>query len=156
MRPLRYLSPILFNYFYKIYSDYLCPTICNIISYSLNSGTFPQHSGFRRGHSTETALLNVTDVITSTLNTNNCCQLVMLDISSTFDTLDHQIILSRIHLLGVRYITLLCFTSYLSDRSSSVKLYNSLSSPSPMKYGVPIDQYSILYFSLFIYIHYHT
>ena len=25
---------------FKLYSDYLCPTICNIISYSLNSGTF--------------------------------------------------------------------------------------------------------------------
>ena len=26
---------------FKLYSDYLCPTICNIISYSLNSGTVP-------------------------------------------------------------------------------------------------------------------
>ena len=26
---------------FKLYSDYLCPTICNIISYSLNSGIFP-------------------------------------------------------------------------------------------------------------------
>ena len=60
-----------------------------------------QQSGFRRGHFTETALLNVIDVITSTLTTNNCYQLVMLDNSSDFDTLDHHIILSRLHLLGV-------------------------------------------------------
>ena len=26
---------------FKLYSDYICPTICNIISYSLNSGTVP-------------------------------------------------------------------------------------------------------------------
>ena len=26
---------------FKLYSDYLCPTICNIISYSLNSRTVP-------------------------------------------------------------------------------------------------------------------
>ena len=26
---------------FKLYSDYLCPTICNIISYSLNSGNNP-------------------------------------------------------------------------------------------------------------------
>ena len=190
---------------FKLYSDYLCPTICNIISYSLNSGTvpsifkqaiitpilkkpsldpdsllnyrpisqlplvskilervvsrqlisyltannlhIPQQSGFRRGHSTETALLNVIDVITSTLNTKNCCQLVMLDISSAFDTLDHKILLSRLHLLGVRDLALSWFTSYLFDRSSSVKIYNSFSSPSPMKYGVP--QGSVLGPSLF-------
>ena len=190
---------------FKLYSDYLCPTIYDIISYSLNSGTvpsifkqaiitpilkkpsldpesllnyrlisqlplvskilervvsrqlisyltannlhIPQQSGFRREHSTETALLNVIDVITSTLNTKNCSQLVMLDISSTFDTLDHKILLSRLHLLGVRDLALSWFTSYLFDRSSSIKIYNSFSSPSPMKYGVP--QGSVLGPSLF-------
>ena len=109
-----------------------------LISYLIaNNIHIPQQSGFRRGHSTETALLNVIDVITSTLNTKHCCQLVILDISSAFDTLDHKILLSRIHLLVVRDLALSWFTSYLSDRSSSVHIYNSFSSPSPMKYGVP-------------------
>ena len=59
------------------------------------------------GNPTETALLNVIDVITSTLNTTNCRQLVILDISSAFDTLDHQIILSRLYMSVVRDIALL-------------------------------------------------
>ena len=71
----------------------------------------------------------------------------MLDISSAFDTLDHTILLSRLHLLGVRDLAISWFTSYLSDSSSSVKIYNSFSSPSPMKYGVP--QGSVLGPSLF-------
>ena len=54
------------------------------------------------------------------------------------DTLDHKILLSRLHLLGVRDLTLSWFTSYLFDRSSSVQIYNYLSSPSPMKYGIPL------------------
>ena len=61
----------------------------------------------------------------------------MLDISSAFDTLDQQILLSRLHLIGVRALILSWFTSYLSDRSNNVNIYNYLSSPSPMKYGVP-------------------
>ena len=61
----------------------------------------------------------------------------MPNISSIFDTLYHNILLSRIYLHGIRDPALTWFTSYLSDCSSSVKLYNSFSSPSPMKYGVP-------------------
>ena len=61
----------------------------------------------------------------------------MLDISIYFDTVDHIILLSRLHLLGVRDLALSWFASYLSDRSSSVKIYDYFSSPSPMKYSVP-------------------
>ena len=70
----------------------------------------------------------------------------MLDISSAFDTLDQHTILSRLYLLGIRDLALSSFTSYLSDRSSSVK-YNYFSSPSPMKYDVPHG--SVLGHSLF-------
>ena len=79
----------------------------------------------------------------------------MLDISSAFDTLDHTMLLSRLHLLGVIDLALSWFTSYISDRSSCVKIYNSFSSPSPMKYGVP--EGSVLGPSLFsiVYTHYH-
>ena len=76
----------------------------------------------------------------------------MLDISSASDTLDHKMLLSHLHLIGVRDLTLSWFTSYLSDRSSSVKIYNYVSSPSPMKYGVP--QGSVLgpsIFSIYLY-----
>ena len=61
----------------------------------------------------------------------------MMDIASAFVRLDHNILLSRLHMLGVRDLALSWFTSYISARSSGVKIYNSFSSPSPMKYGVP-------------------
>ena len=98
-------------------------------------------------------ILNVIDVITYTINTKNYCQLVMLDISSAFDTLDHNLLLSRLHQLGVRDFALSWFTSYLYNRNSSVKIYNSFSSPSPMKYSVP--QGSVLGPSL-VYIYVYT
>ena len=107
---------------------------------------------FSREYTKETASLNLIDVITSVMYTNNFFQLFMLNISSSFDTLDHQILLSRLHLLGVRDLALYWFTSYLSDRSRSVNIYNSFSSPSPMKYGFP--QGSVIgpsLFSLYLY-----
>ena len=71
----------------------------------------------------------------------------MLDISSDYDTLDQKKLLSHLHLLEIRYLALSWFTSYISDRSSSVNIYHYLSSPSPMQYGVP--QGSVLGPSLF-------
>ena len=71
-----------------------------------NNLHIPQQSGFRGGHSTETEPLNVIDVITSTLNTNNFCLLVMLHIASAFDMLDHKMLLSRLQLLGDKDLAL--------------------------------------------------
>ena len=51
--------------------------------------------------------------------------------------LDHQILLSCLHLLGVRYLALLWFTSYLSDHGSSINIYHYLFSHYPIKYGIP-------------------
>ena len=74
----------------------------------------------------------------------------MLDISSALYTLDHQILLSRLHLLGVRDLS--WFTSYLSDSISSVQIYNSFSSPYPMKYGVHLGSVlGHLLFSIYLY-----
>ena len=101
-----------------------------LISYlTVNNLHIPQQSCFRRGYSTETSLLNVIDVITSTLNHQYYCQLVMLDISNAFDTIPHHILMSHLHLIGVRDLAFSWFTSYLSAHSSSVKIYNYFYSP---------------------------
>ena len=43
----------------------------------------------------------ILDVINYTLNTNNCCQHVMLKISSALDTLGDHPLMIRLPLLGV-------------------------------------------------------
>ena len=47
-------------------------------------------SAYKTGYSTETALLKITDNITINLAQNQSNGVVLLDLSSTFDTLDHQ------------------------------------------------------------------
>ena len=63
---------------------------------------------------------------------------VLLDLSAAFDTIDHQILLSRLQtIFGIRSNVLQWFRSYLLDRNQCVVVNNSASSSSPVMFGVP-------------------
>ena len=64
--------------------------------------------------------------------------LVGLDISSAFDTIDHNILLRWLHgELGVTGTALAWFQSYISNRSQFVKLGRHSSAPVSCTSGVP-------------------
>lgn len=73
-------------------------------------------SGFRKNHSTETALLKVVNDIRTNLD-NKLTVLVLHDLSASFDTLDHQILLNRVgEWFGPSAVVLKWFHSYLCGR----------------------------------------
>ena len=53
-------------------------------------------SGFRAGHSTESALLRVTNDLLLHLDDRKCAALMLLDLSAAFDTIDHDILKDRL------------------------------------------------------------
>ena len=53
---------------------------------------------------------------------------VLIDIFSAFDTLDHNVLIHRLSTIGITAIALNWFTSYISNRSSTVRI-NSHSHP---------------------------
>ncbi len=72
-------------------------------------------SGFRALHSTESALLKVHNDILLTLDSGASAILVLLDLSAAFDTVDHNILISRLeHYAGVRGMALQW--SYLTNK----------------------------------------
>ena len=98
----------------------------------------PMQTAYRTGHSTETALLHVHNDILRAVDEQKAVALVLLDLSAAFDTIDHNIILSRLSkILGVDGIALKWFESYLEGRKQSVVINETLSSPDDVLYGVP-------------------
>jgi hypothetical protein len=95
-------------------------------------------SAYRPGHSTETALLKIASDINLSLDQGDGVLLVLLDLSSAFDTIDHDILLERLSTwCGVRGSALQWLKSYLADRTQSVLIGEALSDPSDLKTGVP-------------------
>lgn len=95
-------------------------------------------SGFKPRHSTETALLRVLNDLLLTVDSGNSAVLVLLDLTAAFDTVDHNILLSRLeHCVGIKGTALKWFQSYLMNRSFSVNLGEYTSSVAPLTCGVP-------------------
>ena len=97
--------------------------------------------GFRPGHSTELAAVGLVDHLISQMDNYSIPRNVYIDLSKAFDTLNHNILLSKLQYYGITGCSndLLC--SYLSGRSQFVEYNGSKSEKLPIDTGVPQDQY---------------
>ena len=95
-------------------------------------------SAYRSGHSTETALLRIKNDIDAALDRKSMVILVMLDLSSAFDTIEHEVLLTRLeHTFGITDKALAWLRSYLSDRHQNVVVDSTMSTDYVLQCGVP-------------------
>ena len=89
----------------------------------------PLQSAYRDTHSTETAfIINVQNYIPSALDAGSSASLLMLDLSAAFDTIYHDILLSRLcNVYGITGNSRDWFRSYHTGRIQRVVLEYSAS-----------------------------
>lgn len=97
--------------------------------------------------------MHIVDDVIREMDNGRCTCLVLLDFSKAFDTLDHSLLLSKLHYYGFSNTSLQLMTTYLKERSQCVLINQNIdkSQFKTLKAGVP--QGSILgplLFSLYV------
>lgn len=108
-----------------------------ILSFINDSNTLPNHQfGFRLHHSTTHQMHRVVDYIASAFENKQYVSAVFLDVAQAFDKVWHQGLLFKLRsILPPTYYLIL--HSFLTDRFFSVRTGNELSTPLPIRAGVP-------------------
>ena len=107
--------------------------------------------GFRKNYLTSRVLIHLINGISSAIDPRETTVGVFLDLSKAFDTLDHQILFTKLEHYGIRDVALQWIKSYFSCRQQFVQINQTCSSMQAIKCGVP--QGSILgplFFILYI------
>ena len=94
-------------------------------------------SRFRSPHSTVTALLEATDSWAMNIDRGFVNAVVFLDLRKAFDTVDHNILLTKLQFYGICGFCHKWFTSYLSNRTQTCRINSFMSTPKLIKCGVP-------------------
>ena len=95
-------------------------------------------SAYRKGHSTETALLRMMNDVYCAAENGSRTILLQLDLSSAFDTLNIATLLRRLrYSFGITGPALNWVSSYLVGRSHTVRVGQQRSSTVSCQYGVP-------------------
>jgi exonuclease III len=136
---LTYLSKILEKVVHHQLNDYV----------NLN-GLYSSHqSGYRKFHSCETAVTKIHNDILMLIDKKENVLLLLLDLSAAFDTINHDLLLKKLHSsFGIMENALNWLRSYLSNRTFKVSVNKGSSSQCTLDIGVP--QGSILGPLLFI------
>ena len=96
-----------------------------------------KQSGFREGHSTESALILMIDSWLKAINDGKFVGCLMVDFRKAFDLVDHSLLLQKLKLYKCDENSLSWVNSYLSNRTQRVSMNNKFSASEPIRYGVP-------------------
>ena len=134
----------------KFFSKVIERVVFSRLNHHLESNHLNIHNqyGYKKHHSTELMLLDLTNDILEGFDRQQCTIIVFLDLSAAFDTIDVNILIDILEKeIGITDNALKWFKSFLSGRTQRVKIGDSFSKETEVQHGV--TQGSILEPTLF-------
>ena len=107
----------IFPYLHEFLSPYLC--------------------GYRKGYSTQYALLGFIEKWKQMLDNRGYSGAILMDLSKAFDTINHELLLAKLYAYGFDKEALKLIRSYLTERWQRTKINQSFSSWTELLQGVP-------------------
>ena len=97
----------------------------------------PYQFGFRKNHSTSSAVVHLTDTVRKSMDMGKLTGALFIDLRKAFDTVDHECLTSKLPNYGIDNTELKWFQDYLSNRSQIVSFKGERSSEENILFGVP-------------------
>ena len=102
-----------------------------------NNVLYPSQYGFRKLHNTSFATMDFLDNVANSVDNGEFAFGVFIDLSKAFDTINHDLLLTKLAHYGIKDNVLNWFRCYLTNRRQYVKWNNSTSDTLPISTGVP-------------------
>lgn len=116
----------LINTFSKVFEKIMSTRLS--IFLEENSFFYIKQFGFRQHHSTQHAILNITNFVTKAINNGQFALMLSFDVYKCFDILAHNILFVKLEHYGVRGVSLEWFKSYFKNRKQKVLINSTFSS----------------------------
>ena len=102
-----------------------------------NNLMYEFQSGFRSQYSTDTCLIHLTDYVRNETSQGNYTGMVLIDLRKAFDTVNHEILCSKLKSIGLNKNSVEWFSSYLGNRQQLVECNGTKSEFADITCGVP-------------------
>ena len=107
-----------------------------------NNVLYNYHLGFRKNHLADFCLSFLNGKILKSFDKGLFTGMMLIDLQKAFNTINHEIVLGKLHANGFSEKIIAWFKSYLSDRAFKVTINNHFSDLCKISRGIP--QVSIL------------
>ena len=97
----------------------------------------PYLCGYRKGYNAQYALIAMIEKWKKSLDVCGMFAAILMDLSKAFDTINHELLIAKLHAYGFEKSALSIVNDYLSNRWQRVKVNSSFSNWSQLLSGVP-------------------